>query len=350
LEHIRLTICPKAKADDGKRHRTPYQYVIEGDIRACFDEIDHHRLMLRIRKRVADNKVNRLVVQLLKAGVLTEEQFIRTSAGTPQGGNASPLLANIALSAIEERYERWVNHQTKIRSHRKSNGVRAALGARTSDRRTGRPVFYPIRYADDFVILVSGSREQALAEKERLTQYINETLGLHLSSEKTKVTALTDGFDFLGHRVRLRWDTRFGYTPRIEIPKVKQADLRYKVKQLTKLNKTYLSLDDLLQELNPLIRGWGNFYRFCTNAKDVFSRIDWYVRDRIWRWMCNKYPNSGARWIAKHLQSRSATHRQEIWRAQKHEQFLLVSLPVRRYRRGWMKPPDFAMVSGEPDA
>ncbi|MGV1886581.1 reverse transcriptase/maturase family protein, partial [Rhizobium sp. 23-156E] len=79
----------------------------EGDIKGCFDNINHHHLLERMRKRIGDRRVVRLVGSFLKAGVLTEDQFLRTDAGTPQGGIISPLLANIALSAIEERYERW---------------------------------------------------------------------------------------------------------------------------------------------------------------------------------------------------------------------------------------------------
>jgi retron-type reverse transcriptase len=144
-----MTIRPRATAADGLRRKPPYQWVIEGDIKGCFDHIDHHSLMQRVRGRIADRRVGRLLVQFLKAGVLTEEQFLRTPAGTPQGGIISPLLANIALSAIEERYERWVNHQSKIRKSRRSDGVKAAACARSSDRQAGRLVFFPIRYADD---------------------------------------------------------------------------------------------------------------------------------------------------------------------------------------------------------
>lgn len=189
LEHIRMTMRPRAKAADGKRHAMPYQWVIEGDIKGCFDNIDHHRLMQRIRRRIGDRRVNRLLVRFLKAGVLREEQFIRTPAGTPQGGVISPLLANIALSAIEERYERWVNHQSKAQRRRKASGVKAAMYARSTDRQAGRPVFFPVRYADDFVVLVSGSQDVAAAEKTALAQYLRETLKLELSPEKTRVTS-----------------------------------------------------------------------------------------------------------------------------------------------------------------
>ena len=349
LEHIRMAIRPRATAADGLRRTLPYQWVIEGDIKGCFDHIDHYSLMQCVRGRIADRKVNRLLVQFLKAGVLTKEQFLMTPAGTPQGGIISPLLANIALSAIEERYERWVNHQTKIRRSRKSDGMTAAMHARSSDRRAGRPVFFPIRYADDFVIFVSGSRAEALAEKEALTGFLQKTLQLELSPEKTRVTSLTDGFEFLGHRVRLRWDPRFGYTPRVEIPKAKQSDLRYRVKQLTRRNRALLSLSRQLQDLNPILRGWGYFYRYCTNATKVLVQLDWYVGDRLWRWMRKKYPKAGARWIAQQRR-RSAKGRRMVWQSDQHEQFLMGQISVRRYRRGWMGTPDYATTRGEPDA
>jgi len=349
LEHIRMTIRPRATAADGLRRNPPYQWVIEGDIKGCFDHIDHHSLMQRVRRRIADRKVNRLVVQFLKAGVLTKEQFLITSAGTPQGGIISPLLANIALSAIEERYERWVNHQSKTRQCRKSDGVTAAMNARSTDRRAGRPVFFPIRYADDFVILVSGDREDALAERQALTGFLRETLRLELSPEKTRVTPLIEGFEFLGHRVRLRWDPRFGYTPRVEIPKAKLADLRHRVKQLTRRKRILLPLSRQLKDLNPILRGWGYFYRYCTNAKRFLVQLDWYVGDRLWCWMRKKYPKAGARWIIQQRQ-RSQKGNRLVWKADQLEQFLMGRIPVRRYRRGWMGTPDYARIPGEPDA
>src|SRR5262249_49858110 len=110
LEYIRRTTLPFKRDKDNRRSRLPYQWVIEGDIKGCFDHISHHHLMNRLRARVGDHRVTRLVGRFLKSGVLSEDQFLRTEAGTPQGGIISPLLANIALSAIEERYERWAYH------------------------------------------------------------------------------------------------------------------------------------------------------------------------------------------------------------------------------------------------
>jgi len=94
-----MAMRPIAKAEDGRRQRAPYQWVIEGDIKGCFDHIDHHLLMERLRTRFGDLKVTRLVRQFLKAGVLEEGFLLPTSKGTPQGGVISPLLANVALCA-----------------------------------------------------------------------------------------------------------------------------------------------------------------------------------------------------------------------------------------------------------
>ncbi|MER8461103.1 hypothetical protein NKH24_34730 [Mesorhizobium sp. M1300] len=123
-----------------------------------------------------------MVGQFLKAGVLAEDQFLRTDDGTPQGGIVSPLLANIALSAIEERYERWTYQRAKARPDNPELGVIAARKARSRDRDAGRCVFLPIRYADDFVVLVSGTQKDAIAEKAALAEYLlRATTGLELS-------------------------------------------------------------------------------------------------------------------------------------------------------------------------
>ena len=350
LEHIRMAIRPRAKASDGRRQRGPYQWVIEGDIKGCFDHIDHHLLMERIRACIGDRKVTKLVRQFLRAGGLEECFLLPTTTGTPQGGVISPLLANIALSAIEERYERWIHHRHKIRAHRTSDGVKAAQEARMSDRRRGVPVFFLIRYADDFVILVSGTREQAEHEKAELAVHLRRSTGLELSEEKTRITDLTEGIEFLGHRICLKWHRQFGLMPRIEIPKPRRADLRHRVKQMTRRTTINRSLSHLLQKLNPILRGWGNFYRFCTGAGQLFASLDHYVGDRLWRWLMKKHGSlHRKRSTIRRLPSLVRPTR-KVWREDRTEQFLLASLRVERFRRGWMRNPAFAMVPGEPDA
>ncbi len=350
LEYLRRAALPFKRDQDNRRSRLPYPWVIEGDIKSCFDQISHHHLMNRLRARVGDRRVTRLVGRFLKAGVLTEDQFLRTDNGTPQGGIISPLLSNIVLSAIEERYERWAYHRTKLYPHRTSDGAAAAASARSTDRKAGRCVFLPVRYADDFILLVSGTREEALAEKSALAEHLRETTGLELSPEKTKITALTEGFDFLGFHFGAYWNKRYGFGTSVRIPKQKVADLRHRIKQLTKRNTTLVSLEEKLQEINPILRGWANYYRYCAYAGDVFTSLDWYVGDRLWRWLRSKRPKANAHEILGSRGPSKVRRTRTVWQDRSSEQFLLSLIPVCRYRLAWLGTPEFAMSSGEPDA
>lgn len=211
-------------------------------------------------------------------------------------------------------------------------------------------MFFPVRYADDFVILVAGKRAEAEAERAALAQYLRQTTGLQLSAEKTRITDLREGFEFLAHRVRLKWHPQFGFMPRIEIPKHKQADVRHRVKQETRRDSLPRSLTDRLQRLNPILRGWGNYYRFCTGAGAIFNRLDQYVGDRLWRWLMKKH--KGLRRQRSSLRRLRSLVRptRAVWREGTTEQFLVATLRVQRFRRGWMSLPRFAYVPGEPDA
>jgi RNA-directed DNA polymerase len=169
-----------------------YEWVFEADIKACFDEIDHPALMGRVRERVGDKRVLGWVKEFLRAGILTEQGLNReTITGTPQGGILSPLLANIALSVLDEHFAaRW-----------------AALGPdwqRRKHRRAGRPAMKMVRYADDFVVLIAGTRDDA----EALCGEVGAVLapmGLRLSEEKTRLCRVDEGFDFLGWHIQRRF-------------------------------------------------------------------------------------------------------------------------------------------------
>jgi group II intron reverse transcriptase/maturase len=334
LEHIRCAIRPRRR--NRSKGYAPYQWVIEGDIKGCFDNIDHHVLMIRLRRRVGDVKVCRAVRAFLKAGVLTEEAFVRTEAGTPQGGILSPLLANIVLSCIEERYHRYVRPGLRRGGKPYAFPDKAPTRFRDEERKKGRPVFLPVRYADDFVVLVSGSEEDARAEKEALSRFLLEELKLTLSPEKTHVTALTEGFVFLGHRVRLRWDDRWGLWPRIEIPKEKVLDFRYRIKQVTTRGQIHLSLQEVIDTLNPMLLGWGRFYQHCYGAKDVFSRVDSYAWDRIRRWLRKKYPRASHRELHRRFWRKLEGRQRYCWMDQRSIAFV-ADLPVRRHNLGRME-------------
>jgi hypothetical protein len=113
------------------------------------------------------------------------------------------------------------------------------------------------------------------------------------------------------------------WTPRIEIPKLKAADLRYKVKQLTLRRTLQWSLDALFQKLNPILRGWAQFYRYCTGSKDTLNDLDGYVSDRVWRWMRKKYPKASVRWLLGHRRPSSIRPAWRVWQSQGVEQYRL---------------------------
>jgi group II intron reverse transcriptase/maturase len=352
LEHLRLLLRPTvrgARAEVGRR--LPYQWAIEGDIKGCFDNIGHHGLMERIRRRVGDAKVCRLIVAFLKAGILSESQFLRTDSGTPQGGILSPLLANIALSVIEERYARHVwPHRTLPPGTASKEIARRAATARAIDRRR-RPLLYPIRYADDFIILVSAphgpSEEEAakrIAEQEKadLATALRDTLHLELSEAKTLVTSVTKPMRFLGHHVRVRVHPMYHrMTSSTVIPKDRSQRLRSTIKGLFRGRTVNRSLQDRLKLLNPLLRGWGHFYRHASYAKKVFAAIDAYAWRTILGWLKKKHRSSIRGLIARY--GFKQPHRRSIhWREGGQTLFQLATLRTEPFKLGWMRTPDFA--------
>jgi RNA-directed DNA polymerase len=355
LEHLRVLLRPRPTRSTVE-NRLPYQWAIEGDIKGCFDHIDHHGLMVRIRRRVSDSKVCRLIVAFLKAGVLSQEQFSSSDVGTPQGGILSPLLANIALSVIEERYERhvWPRRTPTIRTDAAEIQKRA-MSFRSQDRRRGEIVCFPIRYADDFIILVgsaSGSnesmREAAIEEKTKLAAALKEQLGLELSEAKTLVTPVTEPMRFLGHHVRVR--PHPGHHRLVStalIPKDRSKQFRQRIKDLFGRNTIGSSLEDRLQKLNPMLRGWCNFYRHAWGAKRIFTALDNYLWWTILRWLRKKHP----RVSMKKLRARYGWHkpggRALKWRDGQTVPFEAARVRVRHFELGWQKAPSFARTSTE---
>ena len=257
-------------------------FVIEGDIKGCFDAIDHHVLMKSVRRRIGDRKVLRLIHAFLKAGIMIEGTVRHAVAGTPQGGIISPLLANIYLSAIDERYRRW----TMASRERPQN----AADRRFYDRGRGRATFQIVRYADDFVILVSGSLEQAEAERDALATFLRTELRMELSLEKTLITKAEEGFEFLGYQVRQTRAIRTGrQVGNLFIPKRKLKQLRSRIKASTTRTGLGRSLTALILELNPIITGWRNYYRFATRACHDFDALDRWLDFRIARWLRKKH-------------------------------------------------------------
>jgi group II intron reverse transcriptase/maturase len=360
IEHLRMLLTSPA-VRQGRKETLPYQWAIEGDIKGCFDHISHHAVMEQIRRRVTDSKVNRLIVAFLKAGVLSEEHFIRTREGTPQGGILSPLLANIALSVIEERYERyvWPRRTPTVETDPAVIATRAMNNRRSDKRR--RIVFAPIRYADDFIILVSApdgpeqderARQAALDEKAALATFLKERLGVELSESKTLVTSVTERLRFLGHYIGVRphkADQRPAVS--IVIPKEASQRLRERVKDIFCLQTTKSSLADRLKLLNPTLRGWANFYRHAHDVARVFARHDWYVWKTIERWLRKKHRHARMRDLVKQYGRPTPGRKSFEWGEGEISRFRMATVRAENYRLAWQDPPAFAQsIYGEPSA
>jgi group II intron reverse transcriptase/maturase len=359
LEHLRMLLRPWREAETEAQRRLPYQWAIEGDIRGCFDHIDHHALMVRVRRRVGDPKVCQLITVFLKSGVMSGEQYTRTDFGTPQGGILSPLLANIALSAIEERYERhvWPRRAPTIRTEA-AKILKRASGARVKDKASGRPVCFPIRYADDFIILVSvpygpelfeRARSTAIREKNELANFLKQQLGLELSETKTLVTPVTTAMKFLGHHVRVRrHPSHHRWVSTSVVPKDRTQLLRERIKCLFDRDTVRSTLGERLQRLNPMLRGWSYFYRHAWGAKHVLSSLDHYVWWTILRWLKKKHPRTPVKELFARYSRRRPRRRSTQWTDGKVAPFEASSVRVQQFKLGWLKGPDFARSMESP--
>jgi len=257
-----------------------YEWIVEGDIKACFDEISHSAVLGRMRDRIADRRVMDLVKAFLKAGILGEDGELRDSdTGAPQGGIVSPLISNIALSILDDHFAAaW-----------------EAMGdahGRAKCRRNGLATYRLIRYADDWLLLVAGDR----ADAERLRAEAAEVLlpmGLRLSEEKTKIVHIDQGFDFLGMRIqrhRKRGGTRcfvYTYPSRGAL-----ASVKAKVRSITDRRYTNQTLTVLLHRLNRLLQGWTNYHRHGAAAK-TFSYLGAFTWHRVMNWLRHKHPRVG---------------------------------------------------------
>jgi len=290
-----------------------YEWVLEGDIKACFDEIDHTALMDRVRHRIGDRRILDLVKAFLKSGIFTEDaRLIGTKTGTPQGGILSPLLANIALSVLDEHFaEQWVEW--------------GDFNARKKRRSKGLATYRIVRFADDFVVMVSGTKAHA----EELRDQVAEVLlpmGLRLSEEKTTIVHIDEGFDFLGFRIQRQAkrgsNKVFVYT----WPSKKAlASIMAKVKAITKQG-TNDSLAVLLRRINAALRGWTTYFQHGV-SKVTFGYLSYFTWQRVIKWLRQKYCH--ANW--KQLRRRYLGGR---WWPQQDDVILFnpKAMPVTRYR------------------
>jgi RNA-directed DNA polymerase len=240
-------------------------WILEGDIKACFDNIDHNWLATHI-------PTDKVVLQKwLKAGFMDKHCLHPTEAGTPQGGIISPTLANLALDGLEGLLAEHFGSKETHPYRAKQNKV------------------HYVRYADDF--LITGTSKELL-EKDvlPLVQRFMQDRGLELQMEKTRITHVTEGVDFLGQNIR-----KYGGKLLIKPSPKKVHNLLERVRDIVKGNKTAKQAN-LIGLLNPVIRGWANYHRHVV-AKETFQSMDKEIWLILWRWASRRHPNKSGRWI-----------------------------------------------------
>jgi RNA-directed DNA polymerase len=250
----------------GTRH---YHWVLDADITACFDEIDHSALMSLVRRRIGDRRVLALVKAFLKAGILDEFGDRRLpGTGAPQGAILSPLLANIALTVLDE--------------HLDANSRLTAV-QRATRKRHGLANYRVVRYADDFVVLVDGHQEHVEELRAEIIDVLHG-IGLELSEEKSSIVHIDEGFDFLGHRIQRRRKRGTEHRHVYTIPARKAvASARARIKELTSIIK-HPDLRVLLLRVNTFLRGWSSYFRYGVSSQ-VFKSLRYYAWRRIARWL-----------------------------------------------------------------
>ena len=240
------------------------QWILEGDIKGCFDHISHQWLLdnVRIDKRILE--------KWLKSGVVFNKMPQPTVEGTPQGGIISPILANTTLDGMErmlkERYR--VNY---------------------IDGRLYHPKVNYVRYADDFIV-TADKRETLEDVKCMLIEFLRER-GLTLSEEKTLITHISEGFDFLGFNVR-----KYNGTLLIKPSSKSQKRFTEKLHEVVFKKNKAVAQQKLIEELNPVLRGWGNYYRGVV-SKNTFSKIDHILTNQLKRWSYRRHTNKSRKWI-----------------------------------------------------
>lgn len=244
------------------------QYILEGDIKSCFDSISHSWLL---SNTPTDKE---MLTKWLSAGYMEKETLYRTESGTPQGGLCSPALLNVTLSGLEDAVKAATQRQDK---------VNVSI------------------YADDFII--TGATKEVLEQKVKpiVETFLCER-GLTLSQAKTKITHINEGFDFLGMNIR-KYSGRLIIKPAKGSVKRFLADTRKTIK-----SHATAKTADLIRKLNQKIRGWSNYYRHVC-SKDTFHYVDHNIFQALWRWAVRRHPNKNAEWIkAKYFRTEKHQH------------------------------------------
>jgi group II intron reverse transcriptase/maturase len=258
-----------------------YYWIIEGDIKGCFDHVHHAILLKLVKRRVRDPRILQLIASLLRAGVMEGRLFQPTKEGTPQGGILSPLLANIYLHEFDRW---WWETYGSLTPYQKQQRRQAGLGN-----------IVLIRYADDFLLLSNGPHTQAQRLREEARQVLWERLHLELAMDKTHITHATQGFDFLGFHLQLRLPRHS--KPWLHVTPSTKSIERFKrtIKTMTGRNTLYHAPLDKVKSLNRVMRGWNQYYAHVS-ATATASKLTYWANDRLFIWLRKRHKRS-AGWV-----------------------------------------------------
>ena len=265
------------------------RWVIEGDLSSYFDTVHHRLLMKCVRKRISCQRFNNLLWRFIRAGHIERNLFCATSEGVPQGGVISPILSNIMLNEFDQyldkcylskkaRKDRWYwNHSIKI-------GRKPAI----DENRQWKPAVAYCRYADDFVVIVKGSKREAEVIRDQCRDLLEGKLKLTLNMEKSHITHVNDGFVFLGHRIIRKRGPKGNMRVVSGIPKEKAKAFAHSLSKA--LSGDYSgSKIDKVELLNQKLQGWAQFYRHTDFTAKVYCKIDRIVFWKLARWLARKY-------------------------------------------------------------
>ena len=310
-------------------------WVIEGDIEGCFDNVNHGKLIKLIEKRIADKKILSLVKAFLEAGYMEDWQYHKTYSGTPQGGIISPLLANIFLHQLDQfmedefeanrtqtkrqsnsrrnpEYRKVENQITRLRRMLKETdeeGRKLIIDElkELEKQRKSIPIYakgkkHPckvkyVRYADDFVILVSGNKQETEAIRDKIKQLLSQN-GLRLSDEKTNLTHWSKTVHFLGYNLQGKMRAKgVGIKPVLSVP---QEKLRKAIESIKQVGSYYhIPEVDVLLQVNAIYRGWCNYYKYANSPQKVFEKL---ARKTWWEYahfIARKHKSSIAKMIQR---------------------------------------------------
>jgi len=264
---------------------TGFTWVIEGDVKACFDEISHKAILRCIREKVMDTKFLALIQQLLKAGVEIDGVCHPTTKGVPQGGVVSPLLANIVLNKLD-----WFLHSKGF--HGEAGHMRA---------RHGQPNVRFTRYADDWCVFITRcNHRRAERLRDEIRGFLRETCGLELSAEKTRISHVRDGYDFLGFNILLGVGKFANLVPKVQVGRKAITNIQHRLGEVLRHRPMQESISVRLERASAVIRGWSNYFKIAHDFSKVAHGLDHRAFWIAVKAICRKEDISTAKCLRKY--------------------------------------------------